>query len=139
MLVHPQSFLHIALRKGARWQVNAPGAQQAFHAPWVHGPAVGASRNEQLLLYKLMISRVYSKAMDIAISDLRAHLSEWLERARGGAEIVITDRGVPVARLLGVTTTAALEAARAPAASRDRQRSAALIRWPWSISTPVLS
>ncbi len=47
--------------------------------------------------------------MDVPISDLRAHLSEWLERARGGSEIVITDRGVPVARLLGITTTATLE------------------------------
>ena len=47
--------------------------------------------------------------MDVAITDLRAHLSEWLERAREGTELVITDRGVPVARLLGLTTTATLE------------------------------
>jgi prevent-host-death family protein len=47
--------------------------------------------------------------MEVAITDLRAHLSEWLERARGGAELVITDRGVPVARLLGLTSTATLE------------------------------
>ncbi|MGO9052396.1 MAG: type II toxin-antitoxin system Phd/YefM family antitoxin [Streptosporangiaceae bacterium] len=47
--------------------------------------------------------------MEVAITDLRAHLSEWLDRARGGAELVITDRGVPVARLLGLTSTATLE------------------------------
>ncbi len=47
--------------------------------------------------------------MDVAVTELRAHLSEWLERAREGGEIVITDRGVPVARLLGLTTTATLE------------------------------
>ena len=47
--------------------------------------------------------------MDVAITELRAHLSEWLERARGGDEIVITDRGVPVARLLGLTAAATLE------------------------------
>lgn len=47
--------------------------------------------------------------MDVAITDLRAHLSEWLERTREGAEIVITDRGVPVARLLGLTATATIE------------------------------
>jgi len=47
--------------------------------------------------------------MDVAVSDLRAHLSEWLERARKGEELVVTDRGLPVARLLGVTTTATLE------------------------------
>jgi prevent-host-death family protein len=47
--------------------------------------------------------------MDVGITELRAHLSEWLERARAGSEVVITDRGVPVAKLLGLTTTAALE------------------------------
>jgi prevent-host-death family protein len=56
-----------------------------------------------------MLNEVYAKGMDVAVTELRAHLSEWLERAKGGAELVITDRGVPVARLLGLTTTTALE------------------------------
>ena len=47
--------------------------------------------------------------MDVAITELRAHLSEWLERVRHGDEVVITDRGVPVARLLGLTAAATLE------------------------------
>ena len=47
--------------------------------------------------------------MDVAVSELRAHLSEWLERAREGDEIVVTDRGVPVARLLGISAAATLE------------------------------
>jgi prevent-host-death family protein len=47
--------------------------------------------------------------MDVAVTELRAHLSEWLDRARAGTEVVITDRGVPVARLLGLTSTAVLE------------------------------
>jgi prevent-host-death family protein len=47
--------------------------------------------------------------MDVAISDLRAHLSDWLERARQGTEVIITDRGLPVARLLGLGTTTAIE------------------------------
>jgi len=47
--------------------------------------------------------------VDVAVSDLRAHLSEWLERARQGEELVVTDRGVPVARVLGMTATATLE------------------------------
>src|SRR5271156_4158733 len=47
--------------------------------------------------------------MDIAVSELRAHLSEYLDRVRAGDEVVITDRGIPVARLLGLTTTATLE------------------------------
>ena len=47
--------------------------------------------------------------MDVTVTDLRAHLSSWLERARDGDDVVITDRGVPVARLTGLTTTATLE------------------------------
>jgi prevent-host-death family protein len=47
--------------------------------------------------------------MDVAVTEFRAHLSGWLARAREGDEIVVTDRGVPVARLLGVDATANLE------------------------------
>ena len=47
--------------------------------------------------------------MDVAVTELRAHLSDWLRRARQGDEVVITDRGVPVARLLGLSATAVLE------------------------------
>jgi prevent-host-death family protein len=47
--------------------------------------------------------------MDVAISDFRAHLSDWLERVRAGQEVVVTDRGVPVARLLGMSATATLD------------------------------
>ena len=47
--------------------------------------------------------------MDVAITELRANLSVWLDQARSGHEIVITDRGVPVARLLGLATAATLE------------------------------
>jgi prevent-host-death family protein len=47
--------------------------------------------------------------MDVAVSELRAHLSDYLEQARAGDEVVITDRGIPIARLLGLTATATLE------------------------------
>jgi prevent-host-death family protein len=47
--------------------------------------------------------------VDVAVSDFRAHLSEWLQRAREGQEVVVTDRGLPVARLLGIDATALLE------------------------------
>jgi prevent-host-death family protein len=40
---------------------------------------------------------------------LRAHLSEWLERVRQGQEVVVTDRGMPVARLLGISAISTLE------------------------------
>lgn len=43
------------------------------------------------------------------MSELRAHLSEWLARVRDGEEVVVTERGVPVARLLGVGSVTTLE------------------------------
>lgn len=42
--------------------------------------------------------------MEVPVSALRAELKSWIERAREGEEVVITDRGVPVARLIGVAT-----------------------------------
>ena len=38
--------------------------------------------------------------MDVGIAELRANLREWLAAASGGEEVVVTDRGVPIARLL---------------------------------------
>ncbi len=37
-----------------------------------------------------------------SIADVKARLSEFVRRARAGHEVVITDRGVPVARLTGL-------------------------------------
>ena len=78
--------------------------------------------------------------MDVAITELRANLSLWLDEARNGHEVVITDRGVPVARLLGLGTTATLQrltaegvisrpvsSQRPPAAGRARPRSRRLL------------
>ena len=47
--------------------------------------------------------------MDVAVSEFRAHLSHWLDRVRLGDEVVVTDRGLPVARLLGLHATSTLE------------------------------
>lgn len=47
--------------------------------------------------------------MDVAVSEFRAHLSDWLARVRAGDEVVITERGVPVARLRGLASTDVLE------------------------------
>jgi len=40
--------------------------------------------------------------VEVAVSALRAELKTWIERARAGDEVIITDRGVPVARLSGI-------------------------------------
>jgi prevent-host-death family protein len=47
--------------------------------------------------------------MEVAVSQLRARLSEWVERARGGEEVIVTDRGEPVVRLVGIESAPALE------------------------------
>jgi prevent-host-death family protein len=44
--------------------------------------------------------------MNVGIRELKAHLSEYVARAAGGEEVVVTDRSRPVARLVpfaGVT------------------------------------
>lgn len=42
--------------------------------------------------------------MEVSVSNLRAELKTWIERAGEGEDIVITERGVPVARLSGVAS-----------------------------------
>lgn len=37
--------------------------------------------------------------MDVAISTLRANLKSYVDRARAGERVIVTERGVPVARL----------------------------------------
>ncbi|MDM7829768.1 type II toxin-antitoxin system Phd/YefM family antitoxin [Cellulomonas edaphi] len=36
------------------------------------------------------------------MSALRAELKQWIEAARAGEDVVITERGIPVARLSGI-------------------------------------
>lgn len=86
-------------------------------------------------LYNYVTSLLYTDDVDVAVSELRAHLSRWLERVRNGDEVVITERGVPVARILGVNAATTLERlteqgviarpalrSRPVAAGRDRPR-----------------
>lgn len=54
-------------------------------------------------------SEMYDGRVDVPVSQLRSELRSWLARARGGDEVVITDRGLPVARLVGLPTTDRLE------------------------------
>ncbi|UZN02800.1 type II toxin-antitoxin system Phd/YefM family antitoxin [Cellulomonas sp. S1-8] len=69
--------------------------------------------------------------MEVAVSALRAELRQWIETARAGQDVVVTERGVPVARLVGIGSAdlvAQLErdglltpaAAERPAAEPDR-------------------
>src|SRR5438132_981702 len=47
--------------------------------------------------------------MEVGIRELRNELSRWLALVREGEEIVITERGRPVARLVGVTEAGGLD------------------------------
>lgn len=40
--------------------------------------------------------------VEVAVSALRAELKGWIEAARAGEDVVITERGIPVARLSGI-------------------------------------
>jgi prevent-host-death family protein len=39
-----------------------------------------------------------------AISELKAHLSEYLKQVKGGNEVLVTDRGKPVARIVPISS-----------------------------------
>jgi prevent-host-death family protein len=52
---------------------------------------------------------LYAWLVDVAISMLRAELSGWIEHVRAGEEVVITERGIPVARLLPIDTAPLIE------------------------------
>jgi prevent-host-death family protein len=57
-----------------------------------------------------------------SIVQMKARLSEYVGRAKAGHEIIITERGVPVARLTG------LEAAERRATRRDRLARSGAVR-----------
>lgn len=40
--------------------------------------------------------------MEVTVTALRAELSGWIDRVQEGEEVVVTERGRPVARILGV-------------------------------------
>ena len=72
--------------------------------------------------------------MDVGIRELRNHLSRYLDQVREGGELVVTDRGAAVARIVpveggrvidrmvaeGLVTPAPVGARRARPASRVR-------------------
>lgn len=38
--------------------------------------------------------------MEVGIRELRAHLSRYIEQVHDGEDIIVTDRGVPIARIV---------------------------------------
>ena len=47
--------------------------------------------------------------MDVPVSSFRAELSSWIERAKAGEDVVVTERGIPVARILAVDSAPLLD------------------------------
>jgi prevent-host-death family protein len=47
--------------------------------------------------------------MEIGVTALRAELKRWLDEVKDGEEVIITDRGIAVARLTSVDTAPILE------------------------------
>jgi prevent-host-death family protein len=52
---------------------------------------------------------MYTAGMDIALTQLRSNLSDCVSRARAGEEVVVTDRGLPVAKLVGLDAAPLVE------------------------------
>jgi len=47
--------------------------------------------------------------MDVGVRALKARLSEYLERAAAGEDVVVTDRGRPIVRLVPYAGASAVE------------------------------
>src|SRR5262245_38029182 len=52
---------------------------------------------------------LYTSAMQVSVTDLRANLRDWLKKAAAGDEILVTDRGIPIARIVGASAKTTLE------------------------------
>jgi prevent-host-death family protein len=90
-----------------------------------------------------MVMKVATFASEVGIRDLKNGLSKYIERVRAGEEIIVTDRGHPVARLSPVDQStdrlAALVAAGVvrPPAARSRTRPQRRIAGKGSVSDLV--
>lgn len=52
---------------------------------------------------------MYGPVVDVAITELRVHLARWIAAARDGQDVVITDRGRPVARIVALDSTPVID------------------------------
>ncbi len=47
--------------------------------------------------------------MEVGVRELRDRLRRWLDAVEGGEEVTITERGRPIARLIGVSSAPSLD------------------------------
>lgn len=78
---------------------------------------------------------------EVGVAQLRRELKDWLERAQSGDEVVITERGRPVARLSGIDVAPLLDqlaeqgqVSGPPTAQRPTARSRKRVRARGNIS-----
>src|SRR5690606_39174305 len=68
-------------------------------------------------MYIHTVPRMYRSSMaDVGVAQLRREMKAWLDRVRDGEEVLITDRGRPVARLVGVDAAPLLDQLQAEGA-----------------------
>ncbi len=48
----------------------------------------------------------------IGVAQLKAHLSRYLDQVKHGQEVIVTERGLPIAKIVPLTTAEDLEARR---------------------------
>jgi len=76
---------------------------------------------------RFVLLEMYTSVMDVAVTELRAHLGRWIDAARDGNDVVITDRGTPVARIVALDSTSVI----------DRLTEQGIISRPTRASRPV--
>lgn len=74
----------------------------------------------------------------VSVSDLKAHLSQYLAQVRRGAEVQILDRGVPVARLTRMSGARADDRARVQRLARAGILRAGTGKLDWVLDEPPL-
>ena len=80
---------------------------------------------------------------EVGVRELKNHLSRYLERVRAGDEVIVTDRGRPIARLTPLDDSANTLARLVelgvvqPPSSRERSRPARGVRAKGSVSELV--
>lgn len=50
----------------------------------------------------------YGEGVDITVAELKAATQKWVDAAAHGDEVVVTDKGVPVARITGIRASSLL-------------------------------
>jgi len=52
-----------------------------------------------------MVMVVATSRVEVGVRDLKNNLSRYLDRVQGGEEVIVTDRGRPVARLSAIDSS----------------------------------